>query len=119
MLVINLLIPMIMIGFGIRFMNKPPKKINKLFGFRTTLSMKNMDTWIFAHKHCGKLWRNIGLSIIIPSMIATFIALGREETNADVFTAIHIGIQIIIMLISSFFTEKALHENFDIQGNPL
>lgn len=35
---------------------RPPKKINSFYGYRTAMSMKNRETWEFAHKHCGKLW---------------------------------------------------------------
>ena len=34
----------------------PPKEINGIIGYRTTMSRKNMDTWKFAHDYCGKLW---------------------------------------------------------------
>lgn len=53
MLVMNLLIPISMIGFGKLFMKTTPKEINGLFGYRTSMSMKNKDTWIFAHHYCG------------------------------------------------------------------
>ena len=41
MLVIDLLIPLTMIGFGRLFLKKIPKDINALFGYRTSMSMKN------------------------------------------------------------------------------
>lgn len=44
MLIMNLLIPFSMIGFGFYFQKHPPKEINELFGYRTPLSMKNEDT---------------------------------------------------------------------------
>lgn len=56
MLIMNLLIPFSMIGFGRYFLKNAPKEINAIFGYRTTMSMKNNDTWEFAHKYCGKIW---------------------------------------------------------------
>ena len=44
MLIMNLLIPATMIGFGRYFMKKAPKEINAVFGYRTSMSMKNKDT---------------------------------------------------------------------------
>ena len=29
--------------------------VNFVFGYRTSMSMKNKDTWEFAHKYCGKV----------------------------------------------------------------
>ena len=54
MLIMDLLLPFAMIGFGRYFMKKAPKEINSVFGYRTSMSMKNKDTWEFAHKYCGK-----------------------------------------------------------------
>jgi len=56
MLAFDLLIPLTMIFFGRRFAAAPPKSINPLFGYRTAMSMKNEDTWAFAHRFCGRLW---------------------------------------------------------------
>ena len=70
MLIMDLLIPFTMIGFGYIFLKKAPKNINTLFGYRTTMSMKNKDTWEFAHKYCGKLWYVWGM--ILLSMIHSF-----------------------------------------------
>ena len=53
MLIMDLLLPFTMIGFGRYFMKKAPKEINSVFGYRTSMSMKNKDTWEFAHKYCG------------------------------------------------------------------
>ena len=50
------LLPFTMIGFGRYFMKKAPKEINSVFGYRTSMSMKNKDTWEFSHKYCGKVW---------------------------------------------------------------
>ena len=59
MLVMNLLIPATMAGFGRAFLKKAPGKINYAFGYRTSMSMKNKDTWDYAHKFCrGELWGN-------------------------------------------------------------
>ena len=57
MLCSSLVIPIIMIGFGFLFGKRPPKEINYLCGYRTRMSMKNIDTWVFAHRYCGRLWR--------------------------------------------------------------
>lgn len=40
MLVMDLLIPFTMVGFGKYFIKNAPKEINKVFGYRTPMSMK-------------------------------------------------------------------------------
>ena len=41
MLIMDLLLPFTMIGSGRYFMKKAPKEINSVFGYRTSMSMKN------------------------------------------------------------------------------
>ena len=48
MLIMDLLVPVTLIGFGKYFKTKAPKEINAVFGYRTSMSMKNRDTWEFA-----------------------------------------------------------------------
>ena len=55
MLVMDLLIPVTMVFIGKRFQKKPPKEINGIYGYRTAMSMKNKETWKYAHRCCGKL----------------------------------------------------------------
>ena len=54
----NVAIALIMLISGKIFSNRAPKNINTFIGYRTTMSMKNRDTWEFAHKISGKLlWK--------------------------------------------------------------
>ena len=61
-LICNCIIPVLMIIAGRMMWKHCPKKINGIVGYRTKMSMKNMDTWKFAHKHAGN--NAIQLSII-------------------------------------------------------
>ena len=65
MLAVDLLIPATMIGFGLLFLKRPPKKINAIFGYRSMRSMQNEDTWRFAHAHLSKLWVRLGLALAV------------------------------------------------------
>ena len=72
MLIMDLLLPFTMIGFGRYFMKKAPKEINSVFGYRTSMSMKNKDTWEFAHKYCGKVWYVCGMVMLPITVIFLF-----------------------------------------------
>ena len=43
------------------FYEKGSKGNKFIFGYRTSMSMKNKDTWEFAHKYCGKVWYVCGM----------------------------------------------------------
>ena len=74
MLIMDLLLPFTMIGFGRYFMKKAPKEINSVFGYRTSMSMKNKDTWEFAHKYCGKVWYVCGM-VMLPITVILILSI--------------------------------------------
>lgn len=116
MLITDLLIPCAMIGLGKLFWNKTPQNINYTFGYRTTMSMKNQDTWRFAHKYCGRLWFIGGLILLPISIIPLLCVLGREiERIAAVGTVVCFA-QIVPLVGSIIPTEIALKRAFDKNG---
>lgn len=117
MLLMNLLIPITMIGFGKLFMSTAPKEINGFFGYRTSMSMKNKETWIFAHHYCGKLWYAIGRCMFLLTILAMLIPFGKEEDYVGKIGGFICLIQLVFLVGSIFPTERALKKNFDFQGN--
>ena len=113
MTICNLMIPVLMIVLGKVFVKNPPKTINAIVGYRTSRSMKNQDTWNFAHLYCGKLWWKIGWSMLPLSMISMLPAMGKNDDFIGVLGAVVISVECIIMFISVFFTERALAKKFD------
>jgi len=118
MLIMDLLIPFTMIGFGYFFLKKAPKNINALFGYRTTMSMKNKDTWEFAHKYCGKLWYVWGVILLPLTVLPMLWTIGKSEDMIETIGAILCGIQMIPLIGCIFPTERALKKHFDANGTP-
>ena len=117
MLAMNLLFPLIMLVMGRYFMKKSPKEINYIFGYRTNMSMKNKDTWDFAHKYIGKLWFYLGLLLIPITVIPMLFVLGGTEDVVGTMGGIICVIALIILIVPIFPTERALKMNFDKDGN--
>ncbi|EJO5349150.1 SdpI family protein [Clostridium botulinum] len=117
MMIMDLLIPFTMIGFGKYFIKNAPKEINRVFGYRTPMSMKNKDTWEFAHNHCGKIWFNIGRIMLVISAMVMLFLIGRDKSVVANFGGILCGIQLVFLVGSIFPTERALKKNFDIHGD--
>ena len=117
MLVCNLLIPVCMLGFGKYFRNKAPGQINMLFGYRTPRSTKNRDTWEFAHHYCGRLWLVLGMIMLPLSVIPMLFFINQDIDVVGIAGGIIEGIQVVVLLISIFPTEKALKKTFDENGN--
>jgi uncharacterized membrane protein len=117
MMVMDLLIPLIMIMFGRYYIKNVPKEINGFSGYRTSRSMKNKETWEFAHHYCGRLWLAIGCIMLVPSMIAMLFVIGKSVSVIGTFGGLLCGIQLIFLIGSIFPTEIALKKNFDEHGN--
>lgn len=112
MLICDLLIPITMLIGGRMMWKHCPKRINGMAGYRTTRSMKNMDTWRFAHDYCGKLWWKIGWVIIIPSALIHIPLYHSNKNTIGFVGGILAAIQCIIMIASFYPTEKALKKHF-------
>lgn len=111
-----LLIPLVMCGFGWRFLKKPPKKINGFYGYRTTRSMKNQQTWDFAHQMCGKLWFRAGAVMLPLSLLAMLPALRKGVETTGLWLTGVVTIQMVVMLSTIFPVEGALKRKFDKYG---
>ena len=116
MLAMGLLFPIVMILFGTMFMKSAPKKINYIFGYRTDMSMKNRETWEFAHKYIGKLWFRFGLLLIPITVIPMLFVIGKTENIVGTVGLIVGFINTIVLIVPIFFTEKALNKAFDKDG---
>lgn len=118
MFIMLLLIPAVMVGFGAYFMRRAPKKINYVFGYRTARSMKNEDTWKFAHKLIGKIWLVCGTVLLVGGVAFFFVfTSGKDENAASIASLVILGVQLLVLMCSIIPTEIALKKNFDENGN--
>ena len=116
MVSVNALIPIAMIVFGTCFSRRAPKTINSLFGYRTTMSMKNRDTWEFAHRYCGRFWK-IGGWILLPcSVLPMLPVLGRNNDTVGIVGLVVCTALLIPLIVSVCLTERALKRTFDETG---
>lgn len=116
MLVMDLLVPCVMIGFGWLFLNRPPREINHAFGYRTALSMRNQDTWQFAHHYCGKLWFRLGWVLLPLSAVPLLAVFGKDVETVGIAGGAVCAVQLIPMLGSVVPVETALKKTFDRDG---
>jgi len=113
----NVLIPLLMIVCGLWMWKHPPQKINGICGYRTTMSMKNMNTWQFAHELCGRLWWKTGWLLLFPSILVQLPFLRTGEDALAIVTLILSTLQCLAFIPTISITEKALRRTFDRNGN--
>lgn len=116
MLGFNLLIPVIMLIAGKLFRTNAPKNINWIIGYRTAMSMKNEDTWVFAHKYAGSFYWKWGWVVLVFSIIFMLFILGQSVEIVSTAGCILMFLQLIPLIAVIPHTEKALQHTFDKDG---
>ena len=117
MLCIDLIVPAVMVGFGRWSLKGGPKDINWVFGYRTSMSMKNMDTWVFAHREIGRLWTKWGMVLAIASVTVLLLAFGQSEDMIGTVGSILMFAQLVPLIACIVPVERKLRETFDSDGN--
>ena len=106
-----------MVIIGKVMFKRPPKKINSIYGYRTSRSMKNQDTWNFAHMTCGKIWWKFGWLIILPTVAVQLPFLNSDNDVIGTVGFILCMIQCLILLLSILPIERALKKTFNSDGS--
>lgn len=110
------LLPLVMVICGMTYTKRGPKRISKLSGYRTKMSMKNRDTWDFAHKYLGDLWFKLGAPLLAVTSVVSLVVFRENEEKIMFWCYVIVVIQLVIMVTPVYFTEKALKANFDENG---
>lgn len=117
MLCMVIWIPLIMVFFGRRFSKKPPKNINFIFGYRSSMSMKNKDMWEFSHRYWGKIVSVFGVAFIPGSIISMLLVMNESSNTIDLVATCVCVIQTLALTCSIIPVEYALKKTFDSEGN--
>ena len=117
MFLMTLLIPAVMLVFGYRYRKGGPKKINRLFGYRTPRAMKTRETWDFAHRSCGTYWSWIGWPALTAAITYMPIVRNRDVDTIAFAATTLILLQLAAMCLVIVPTERALKREFDENGN--
>ena len=112
----SLLLPVLLYRFGKFFENDDSTDINCAFGYRTSRSMQNPDTWRFAQKYWGMLRKKTAVVCLVMAMIPMVLVFGKSADTVGTAGGIVCMAQLIPLLATIPKTEKALKEVFDDNG---
>ncbi|KEY19005.1 SdpI family protein [Kaistella antarctica] len=98
---------LIFIFAGLLMFYLPPKKINSLYGYRTTSSMKNQDRWNFAQRLSAIEMLKLGAFLMLTSLLPLF-------TNFSNSLSLIIGVSLTLIGLTLLFVkvEKAIKRKF-------
>ena len=114
--VTSLLLPMIMLICGYRYSTKVPKSMKS--GYRTHRSMLSRETWVYAHRRLGGIWKKLGWIMLIVSAAFPMLLLDKSEEEAHVALGLVCLVQVVPFLASLVPVERELKEKFDENGIP-
>ena len=110
------LLPLVMVICGMSYTKRGPKKITRLQGYRSKMSMKNRETWDFAHKNLGDMWFKLGAPLLAVTSVVSLLVFRESTEQITTWCCVIFVIQLVIMVLPVAYTEKALKENFDENG---
>ena len=116
-LIVVLVMSSTMIGFGLYFDKKGPSKINFVFGYRTPMSMKNLDTWKFGNVFAGRLMWRTGCVLLAGSLAALLFTMNSAASVVRIVGLVIIGVHALMIFGAIILTEIALRRTFDRHGN--
>lgn len=98
--------PIFMIA-GYLLLKKPPKRINTLYGYRTSNSMKSQERWDFAQNYSAKELMNLGFFLFLTSFIGKFVEM---DSNTKLIAGLAMILAMVVVLF--FRVERAIKEEF-------
>ena len=79
----------------------PPKKINHLYGYRTSTSMKSQESWDFAQQYSAKKMMQMGTYITALGLLSWIIDLQLLWSAGIALTIVTIGPLIMLFKVES------------------
>ena len=85
----------------------PPRKINSLYGYRTTASMRSQQNWDFAQRYSVNRTIEAALFLAIAGTIVEMVGLmGQAKTITGLVLLLFVPLYLIVS------TERALKKKF-------
>lgn len=115
--IIIYLVPFICLIIYLIFHYKPPKKINKTYGYRSKLSMKNQLMWDYAQAYFSLIYVKISIILFILNVLFSIITIFLNVYTYAIFGCIFFVFQLLWLPIPIYFVEKKLKSFYKKGGN--
>lgn len=110
------ILPVTVLAAGYYYKNHVPKTMRS--GYRTRRSTLSRETWVYAHRTLGRLWRPLGWVLLTVSFFGMFGILMVNRDALEHATTVLVMLQAAALLVSLIPVERALRQNFDETGYP-
>ena len=110
----DLLAPVAMMVLGLIYKFRPPKKINRISGYRTQRSMRSQTTWDYAQKRIADAFPPLGLALFLVITVDKLILPFKREY----LSLLNAGLVLLALIVLIIVIERELQEKFDAGGDP-
>jgi uncharacterized membrane protein len=107
LLIVNVALAAVLMGMMLLFKKNPPKKINHIYGYRTSRSMRSQESWELANRHSVDLMVKWSFATTAVQILAYLIWGGVVA----IFVASVMYVVLCIGVMIS--TERLLKRRFD------
>ena len=104
---ITVLVGVIFVATGFVMVKFPPKDINFLYGYRTSRSMKNQESWDFAQKYAAKEMMKTGFVLAASGLLSFIIDFGSSVNLLVGILLVFLAVVILLIRV-----EKAIKKRF-------
>ena len=91
---------------------KPPKKINKVYGYRTPASMRTQETWDFANEYSTDWMIKLMWVLVVFIQLPSYFLF-----ESSISIMLSVGAMLIFLFVPILMTEQRLKQMFDEDGN--
>lgn len=93
----------VLLTIGLIWKIAPPKKINSIFGYRTSLSMSNSDLWNLGNKVSSNVLITGAICLVLINILSFFV-----EIDKKFLTAIYLFCVLVVFVLIFSITENRL-----------
>jgi len=98
---------------GVYVLIFPPKRINSLYGYRTSNSMRSQSSWDFAQRFSGREIIKWGTVLLICSLFGLQYGPGEK-----LGTVIGLSILVVVIVVFILRTERAIKKHALAENKP-
>ncbi len=91
-----LIVPALLLTFGLLYFFKPVNEANHIFGYRTYFGMGSVEAWRFAQRFAGFIYMILGGVMTFAMLIVSIVLIGKDTITLLTIAAICLVIEAIL-----------------------
>ncbi len=111
-----LVIPVLLLIFGLLYFFKPIKEANHIFGYRAYFGMGSVDAWRFAQRFAGFIYMILGGVMTLAMVIVSIVLIWKDTFTLLTACAICLIIELVLTGIAVLAINIYLAVRYDRYG---